>query len=188
MTAACQKHPMVKIEPSWGKHLATEFDKPYFGQLTEQVREEYRRETCFPPGRLVFNAFNLCPFDKVKVVIIGQDPYHEPGQAMGLSFSVPVGTALPTQYIQGDRKRFGQTHAIQWRPDSMGGAGRVATQCHSHRKGTCGQQPSAFRMERIHRRGHQGVERGAATHRIHAMGWLCSRQTVSHRPAAQLSA
>lgn len=96
---ACQKHPMVKIEPSWGKHLATEFDKPYFGQLTEQVREEYRRETCFPPGRLVFNAFNLCPFDKVKVVIIGQDPYHEPGQAMGLSFSVPVGTAMPPSLL-----------------------------------------------------------------------------------------
>lgn len=79
--------------------MATEFDKPYFGQLTEQVREEYRRETCFPPGRLVFNAFNLCPFDKVKVVIIGQDPYHEPGQAMGLSFSVPVGTAMPPSLL-----------------------------------------------------------------------------------------
>lgn len=79
--------------------MATEFDKPYFGQLTEQVREEYRQETCFPPGRLVFNAFNLCPFDKVKVVIIGQDPYHEPGQAMGLSFSVPVGTAMPPSLL-----------------------------------------------------------------------------------------
>lgn len=79
--------------------MATEFDKPYFGQLTERVREEYRRETCFPPGRLVFNAFNLCPFDKVKVVIIGQDPYHEPGQAMGLSFSVPVGTAMPPSLL-----------------------------------------------------------------------------------------
>lgn len=69
--------------------------KPYFTQLTESVRNEYRNSLCFPPGKLVFNAFNLCPFDKVKVVILGQDPYHEQGQAMGLSFSVPEGIMLP---------------------------------------------------------------------------------------------
>lgn len=85
----------VKIDPTWREHLAAEFDKPYFAQLTAQVREEYGRGPCYPPGRLIFNAFDLCPFDKVKVVIIGQDPYHEPGQAMGLSFSVPEGIALP---------------------------------------------------------------------------------------------
>ena len=72
-----------------------EFTKPYFAQLTESVRNEYRNGLCFPPGKLVFNAFNLCPFDKVKVVILGQDPYHEQGQAMGLSFSVPEGIMLP---------------------------------------------------------------------------------------------
>ena len=69
--------------------------KPYFAQLTESVRNEYRNSLCFPPAKLVFNAFNLCPFDKVKVVILGQDPYHEQGQAMGLSFSVPEGIMLP---------------------------------------------------------------------------------------------
>ena len=86
---------MVDIEASWKQHLEVEFTKPYFTQLTESVRNEYRNGLCFPPGKLVFNAFNLCPFDKVKVVILGQDPYHEQGQAMGLSFSVPEGIMLP---------------------------------------------------------------------------------------------
>lgn len=86
---------MVDIEASWKQHLEGEFAKPYFAQLIESVRNEYRNGLCFPPGKLVFNAFNLCPFDKVKVVILGQDPYHEQGQAMGLSFSVPEGIMLP---------------------------------------------------------------------------------------------
>lgn len=85
----------VKIEKSWGERLAGQFDMPYFETLASHVKQEYASGTCYPPGRLVFNAFNLCPYDKVKVVIIGQDPYHEPGQAMGLSFSVPEGTAVP---------------------------------------------------------------------------------------------
>lgn len=89
----------VKIEPSWHDHLEAEFAKPYFSTLTAQVREEYTRYACYPPARLVFNAFDLCPFDRVKVVIIGQDPYHEPGQAMGLSFSVPAGTMMPPSLI-----------------------------------------------------------------------------------------
>ena len=85
----------VKIDPSWKEHIGAEFGKPYFEQLTSFVRHEYATQTCYPPGSLIFNAYNLCPFDKVKVVIIGQDPYHEPGQAHGLSFSVADGVALP---------------------------------------------------------------------------------------------
>ena len=85
----------VRIDPSWKTRLQTEFDKPYFNALTDKVREEYRTYTCYPPGRLIFNAFDLCPFDQVKVVIIGQDPYHEPGQAHGLSFSVCDGVPFP---------------------------------------------------------------------------------------------
>lgn len=85
----------VKIEQSWKERLAAEFGKPYFASLTDFVRHEYGTTTCYPPGRLIFNAFNLCPFDKVKVVIIGQDPYHEPGQAQGLSFSVNDGVPFP---------------------------------------------------------------------------------------------
>ena len=89
----------VKIEASWKKHIGNEFDKQYFIDLTQFVRQEYLHHQCFPPGKLVFNAFNLCPFDKVKVVIIGQDPYHEMGQAMGLSFSVPQGVMMPPSLI-----------------------------------------------------------------------------------------
>ncbi len=85
----------VQIEASWKEQLQGEFEKPYFVQLTEKVRQEYKAGTCYPPGRLIFNAFNLCPFDQVKVVIIGQDPYHEPGQAHGLSFSVQEGVMFP---------------------------------------------------------------------------------------------
>ena len=85
----------VQIEPSWKQHLIGEFDKDYFVGLTNSVRAEYTQYTCYPPGKLIFNAFNLCPFDKVKVVIIGQDPYHEPGQAHGLSFSVQDGIPFP---------------------------------------------------------------------------------------------
>lgn len=85
----------VKIEESWRSHIGSEFDKQYFLDLTRFVREEYSHYTCYPPGPLIFNAFNLCPFDRVKVVIIGQDPYHEPGQAHGLSFSVNDGVPFP---------------------------------------------------------------------------------------------
>ncbi len=85
----------VQIEASWKAHLREEFEKPYFTLLTDAVRQEYRQGTCYPPGSLIFNAFNLCPFDQVKVVIIGQDPYHEPGQAHGLSFSVQDGVLFP---------------------------------------------------------------------------------------------
>ncbi len=89
----------VKIEESWRKHLGAEFDKQYFADLAAFVRSEYKHCTCYPPGRLIFNAFNLCPFDKVKVVIIGQDPYHEPGQAQGLCFSVGNGVQFPPSLV-----------------------------------------------------------------------------------------
>lgn len=85
----------VQIEESWKEQLQPEFDKPYFRQLTDFVRSEYRQATVYPPGSLIFNAFNLCPFNKVKVVIIGQDPYHGPGQAHGLCFSVNDGVRFP---------------------------------------------------------------------------------------------
>lgn len=86
---------MVKIEPSWKKALEDEFEKPYFKALTEFVRGEYLSGKVFPPPKFVFNAFELCPFDAVKIVILGQDPYHGAGQAHGLSFSVPEKLAMP---------------------------------------------------------------------------------------------
>lgn len=78
----------VKIEESWKKQLQEEFEKPYFKQLTEFVRSEYSSQIIYPSAKLIFNAFDQCPFDRVKVVILGQDPYHGPGQAHGLCFSV----------------------------------------------------------------------------------------------------
>ncbi len=89
----------VKIEPSWKAVLADEFEKPYFSLLTSFVRKEYQTKQVFPPASLIFNAFNLCPFDKVKVVIIGQDPYHEVGQAHGLCFSVNDGVKFPPSLV-----------------------------------------------------------------------------------------
>lgn len=85
----------VKMEPSWKTRLAGEFEKDYFVKLTDFERQEYRQATVYPSGPNIFNAFAHCPFDRVKVVIIGQDPYHEPGQAHGLCFSVQDGTPFP---------------------------------------------------------------------------------------------
>jgi len=85
----------VRIDDTWRQVLQPEFDKPYFELLTSFVRHEYQTATCYPPARLIFNAFDSCPFPRVRVVIIGQDPYHEPNQAMGLSFSVPDGVQIP---------------------------------------------------------------------------------------------
>lgn len=85
----------VKIEPGWGGQLAEEFNKPYFSQLTDFVRSEYQTQTIYPPARQIFNAFHQCPWDKLKVVILGQDPYHSDGQAMGLCFSVNDGIQKP---------------------------------------------------------------------------------------------
>lgn len=85
----------VNIEPSWNAVLKDEFEKPYFKNLTDFVKNEYSQNTCYPPGKKIFSAFDHCPFDKVKVVIIGQDPYHGPGQANGLCFSVSDGIPFP---------------------------------------------------------------------------------------------
>lgn len=89
----------VKIEESWKKRLQTEFEKPYFSSLTDFVRKEYQTKKIFPPAKLIFNAFDNCPFDDVKVVIIGQDPYHGIGQAHGLCFSVNDGVEVPPSLV-----------------------------------------------------------------------------------------
>ena len=90
----------VKIEQSWKEVLACEFEKDYFSRLTQFVKEEYNSGTpIYPPAKLIFNAFDHCPFDKVKVVILGQDPYHGAGQANGLCFSVNKGIAFPPSLL-----------------------------------------------------------------------------------------
>ncbi|MBI9066223.1 MAG: uracil-DNA glycosylase [Salinivirgaceae bacterium] len=85
----------VQIEKSWNEQLQNEFEKPYFKSLSNFVKTQYQTNIIYPPAKLIFNAFNLCPFDKVKVVIIGQDPYHGPDQAHGLCFSVQDGVKFP---------------------------------------------------------------------------------------------
>jgi uracil-DNA glycosylase len=89
----------VRIETSWKSKLQEEFEKEYFTRLSEFIKEEYKTKTIFPPGKLIFNAFDLCPFEKVKAVIIGQDPYHGPGQAHGLCFSVRKGIEFPPSLV-----------------------------------------------------------------------------------------
>src|SRR3990167_452307 len=85
----------VKIEPSWGEHLQGEFEKEYFSELTEFVKKEYKKGAVYPTPKNIFRAFDLCPFDKVKVVILGQDPYHGVKQANGLAFAVEDSQAIP---------------------------------------------------------------------------------------------
>lgn len=89
----------VKIEQSWKTRLQNEFEKEYFIDLANFVKKEFNSQTVYPPGRLIFNAFDKCPFENVKVVILGQDPYHGPGQAHGLCFSVKDGVAFPPSLI-----------------------------------------------------------------------------------------
>ena len=89
----------VKIEESWRNRLAPEFEKPYFESLISFVKTEYATKTIYPPGAQIFNAFNHCPFEECKVVILGQDPYHGPGQANGLCFSVNDGIRMPPSLL-----------------------------------------------------------------------------------------
>lgn len=90
----------VKMEPSWKEVLEDEFKKPYFKQITEHIKTEKEQgKTIYPPGPLIFNAFEQTPFNNVKVVLLGQDPYHGPRQAMGLSFSVPDGVHPPPSLV-----------------------------------------------------------------------------------------
>jgi len=89
----------VKIEPGWKYRLRSEFEKEYFVRLTGFIKDEYGKTTIYPPGSLIFNAFDTCPFENVKAVILGQDPYHGPGQAHGLCFSVKQGVEFPPSLI-----------------------------------------------------------------------------------------
>lgn len=90
---------MVNIGNDWDRLLAGEWEKPYYRELREFLREEYGRETVYPPAEDVFNALRLTPYESVRTVILGQDPYHEPGQAQGLAFSVPYGVRQPPSLV-----------------------------------------------------------------------------------------
>ncbi len=115
----------VKIEGSWKKRLSEEFEQPYFQELTDFIRQEYTTRQIFPPGKLIFHAFEQSPFDRTKVVILGQDPYHGPGQAHGLCFSVPDGIEQPPS-LQNIFKEIEQDLGIS--TPSSGNLERWATQ------------------------------------------------------------
>ena len=137
----------VQIEESWKAHLQPEFEKDYFRTLTDFVRDEYGKYAIYPPGKLIFNAFNLCPFDKVKVVIIGQDPYHGPGQAHGLCFSVNDGVPFPPSLLnifKEIKNDIGTDAPTTRKSDTLGRARHIAAQCYPHR--TC--TPSRFSPNR----------------------------------------
>jgi len=115
----------IRIEASWKQRLMPEFEKEYFARLVDFVKEEYRTTTIYPPGGLIFNAFDLCPFENVKAVIIGQDPYHGKGQAHGLCFSVRDGVAFPPSLMN----IFKEVESdMGYKPFPTGNLGRWASQ------------------------------------------------------------
>ena len=169
----------VKIEESWMNVLGGEFSKPYFTALAQFVRNEYAAGRCYPPGSLIFNAFNLCPFNKVKVVIIGQDPYHEEGQAHGLSFSVTEGTRFPPSL----ENIFREVHDDTGAPVPQSG-----DLTRWVRQGVL--LLNATLTVRAHQAGsHQGkgweTFTDAAIQALHAVGRVCATQGLAHRPHAQ---
>ena len=161
----------VQIEETWKSHLGAEFEKPYFVQLTTAVRQEYMQTTCYPPGRLIFNAFNLCPFDKVKVVIIGQDPYHEPGQAHGLSFSVQDGVMFPPSL----QNIFKEIQDDLGTPiPTSGNLTRWAEQGVLLLNADAG-------LAEVYGCRHSGTRHSSRTYRLYALGWLCPFEGIYDR-------
>lgn len=174
----------VQIEESWKTHLQPEFEKDYFRTLTEFVKSEYSQYQIFPPGKLIFNAFNLCPFDKVKVVIIGQDPYHGPGQAHGLCFSVNDGVPFPPSLVN----IFKEIKAdIGTDAPATGNLTRWAEQgvlllnatltVRAHQAGS----PKP-RMGSLYRCSHSCAGRRKRTSCVYLVGSLCPTQRSLYRP------
>jgi len=124
MSGAMNTHP-IRIESSWKTALKQEFQSDYFPPLAQKVREAYRSQSVYPPPKQIFRAFDLCPFDKVKVVIIGQDPYHGKGQANGLCFAVSEGQKIPPSLANIFKEI---RHDMGIEPDSSGDLSRWARQ------------------------------------------------------------
>ena len=154
----------VQIEESWKAHLQPEFEKDYFRTLTEFVKSEYSQYTIYPPGKLIFNAFNLCPFDKVKVVIIGQDPYHGPGQAHGLCFSVNDGVPFPPSLV----------NIFKEIKDDLGRTRRIITQRHINRTRSSSRLAPTPGMGRIYRCSYPRIGRRTGASCIYPLGRLCT--------------
>jgi len=163
----------VKIESSWRKELADEFAQSYFNELTKFVKNEYKEGTVYPAPKNIFRAFELCPFDNVKVVILGQDPYHGPRQANGLAFAVDASEAIPPSL----RNIFKEIQSDLGKPLvhtdgdlSLGEAGGVTPERDTHRPGTHCRLSSRPRMGIIHGWCHPRAFREARASRLYALG------------------
>lgn len=144
------------IEEGWKMILWEEFQSPYFKELKAFLVEETASRTIYPPGKLIFNAFQHTPFNNVKVVILGQDPYHGAGQAHGLCFSVPPprqATPLPGQYLQGGAFRSRDCCSISRKPGGLGQPGCTVAECHADSKGRRGRITPKPRVGNIYRCG-----------------------------------
>lgn len=178
----------VKIEQSWKERLAPEFEKDYFKELINFVKQEYSHGTVYPPGPYIFNAFEHCPFDKVKVVILGQDPYHEPGQAHGLCFSVQDGTPYPPSLINIFKEIESDLgtpmpksgNLLRWADQGVLLLNATLTvrahQAGSHQNRGWGS---------IYRCGNPQTDRRAQPHCLYPVGFICTAQRCFYRCFAQ---
>lgn len=178
----------VKIEQSWKERLAPEFEKDYFKELINFVKQEYSHGTVYPPGPYIFNAFEHCPFDKVKVVILGQDPYHEPGQAHGLCFSVQDGTPYPPSLINIFKEIESDLgtpmpksgNLLRWADQGVLLLNATLT-VRAH-QGRFAPEPG---MGSIYRCGNPQTDRRAQPHCLYTVGFICTAQRCFYRCFAQ---
>ena len=163
----------VKIEESWKKILAEEFEKPYFAELVGFVKAAYRNGVVYPPPGKIFNAFNRTPFDKVKVVILGQDPYHEPGQAQGLAFYVPPEVTPPPSLVNIAKELGHMPDLLKWTDQGVLLLNATLTVA-AHRAGS---------------HQNKGCPRACRTPRascLHSLGFICAEEGCVHRPQPPL--
>ena len=170
----------VRIEPGWKNALSEEWGKPYFAELVEFVRSEYASETIFPPAGRIFAAFDACPFDKTRVVILGQDPYHDTGQANGLCFSVAQGVQPPPSLVNIFKEVNADT--AFGRSDTLGRTRRPAfelsTDCESPSSGFT----SGTWMGDIYRCSDCKTCKSTVRFGFYALGQLCDKKRCFHRP------
>ena len=171
----------VQIETGWKEVLAGEFKKPYFLQIVHFLKTEKNNgKLIYPPGSQIFNAFQMSPFSETKVVLLGQDPYHGPGQAHGLSFSVPDGVRPPPS-LQNIFKELntdiGMPIPHQWKSDTLGKTGCIVAQCLPHSGSTIADESLPGRLGRIYQCSDPEAFRSERTYRISALGKICAGKT-----------
>ena len=170
----------VKMEPSWKEVLKSELEAPYFERLTNAVKLEYKTNRCFPEGRNIFRAFDLCPFNDVKVVILGQRN-RTSSRPKFLSSRRNSHASLPHQHIQRVEERYREGATCYRRPNPLGRARRVIAQLHPHRSCASGSEPSKYWLGTFHRCGYQSIEYTPQPPRFYSLGRLCSSQESLYR-------